>query len=70
MVYLDFQDLEKTYYSVDGDALSVALEIIDCREKILTDVRSLYEQSSACAGMAGNGENTVLILRCGMSPWL
>ncbi len=74
-LYADFMDLEKPYDRVDWLALLEVLKIYGVGGKLLSAIKSFYEEASACVKISGETSEHSEIkvdLRqgCVMSPWL
>ncbi len=74
-LYAAFMDLEKAYDRVDWQALWEFLRIYCVGGKLLSAIKSFYEEASACVKINGETSEHFEIkvgLRqgCVMSPWL
>ncbi len=74
-LYAAFMDLEKAYDRVDWLALWEVLKIYGVRRKLLSVIKSSYEEASTCVKISGETSEHFKIkvgLRqgCVMSPWL
>ncbi len=74
-LYAAFMDLEKAYDRVDWLALWDVLKIHGVGGKLLSAIKSFYEEASACVRISGDTSELFEIkvgLRqgCVMSPWL
>ena len=73
-MYLSFINLEKSY-KVNKEALWQVLRIYDVRVKLLSGIKSMYVDSSACVRVK-EGESEQFRIDngvrqgCIMSPWL
>ena len=67
-VYVGFMDLEKVYDIVNREALCEILRMYDVGGKLLSGIKSMYVDSSACVrvkGIDGGVKQEYVI-----SPWL
>ncbi len=74
-LYAAFMDLEKAYDRVEWLALWDVLKIHGVEGKLLSDIKSFYEEASACVKIRGETSEHFEIkvgLRqgCVMSPWM
>ena len=52
-MYVDFMDLEKTYYRVNREALWHVLRMYDVGGKLLNGIKSVHANSLACVKVKG-----------------
>ena len=74
-MYGGFIDLEKAYDKVNMEALWQVLRMYDGEGKLLSGIRSMYVDSSACVRIKGGesewfGIDSGVRQRCIISPWL
>ena len=72
-VYVGFIGLEKVYDRVNREALWQMLRMYDVRGKLLSGIKSMYVDSSACVRVKGGErfrKDSGVRQGCIMSPWL